>query len=211
LKASSNADEMASPLEARRAEIARRYKAKKKARRPVSMMALRIAELRRLFTARYGLTLPDDAAGREDVRIMAHHLARTADARRRITAYLELAAPWLPPNDVVALITAVLANPLRWRADTLAKRLNLTNAERRRLNIRTIGAVDRMKTQRAADSKQRKRLAEQARRRARGVQPRKNYRATSLSRTKPWVTLGISRTTWYRSRRDRRETSPCPI
>ena len=40
------------------------------------------------------------------------------------------------------LIAAVVAKPLRWRADKLAARVGLTAAERERLNIRTIGAVD---------------------------------------------------------------------
>ena len=57
------------------AEIARRYKAKQAQKPRVSIGSLRINELNRLFTARYGLTLPDDDAGRDDIVVMAQHLA----------------------------------------------------------------------------------------------------------------------------------------
>ena len=123
-----------------RVEIARKYA--RRERQPVSLVALRIADLRRLFRARYGRTLPDDDAGREDARIMAHHLARLANPERRIAAWLELHAPWMAAADVATLITKVMTKPLRWRADKLAVRLNLFDAERHRLRITTIGAVD---------------------------------------------------------------------
>jgi hypothetical protein len=200
---------MATPTEARRKEIARKYRRRRRDRL-VSMAALRIAELRRLFRSRYGETLPDDDAGRDEALVMAHHLARRAgDPHRRIASWLELHAPWMTPADLRGLITAVLAKPLRWRADKLAVRLNLTDAERRRLRITTIGAVDRTKAERLADRKERKRLAQRARRRARGVRLRSEYHACSLTRTKPWRDLGMSRATWYRQPRPSAETSPC--
>jgi hypothetical protein len=64
-----------SALQGRRAEIDRRYgNAKVAKRQAVSMSALRLADLRRVYAARYGRTLPDDDAGRDDVLILAHHL-----------------------------------------------------------------------------------------------------------------------------------------
>jgi len=150
--------------------------------------------------------LPDDDAGRDEALVMAHHLARRpGDRRRHITAWLELWAPWMPPAEVAALITAVLARPIRWRADTLAQRLNLTDAERRRLRITTIGASDKTKAQRLAERKERKRAADRLRRQrnrqARGARPRPDYEATSLTRIKPWERLGMSRAGWYRHRK----------
>src|SRR5436190_11087124 len=109
---------------AKHAEIARRYEAKRRKRPPVSMAALRVAELRRLFRARYGAELPDDDAGRADARLMAHHLAhRIGDPARRIVSWLASAAPWLDENARADLAAAIVAKPLRYRADTLAKRL----------------------------------------------------------------------------------------
>ena len=146
--------------------------------------------------------LTDDDSGRDDALTMAHHLARRpGDQQRRIASWIDLHAPWMAADELADLITAVLAKPLRWRADKLGARLNLTDADRRRLRITTIGAVDRTKAERIADRKQRKREAERARRRARGTRPRKQYEAASLSATKPWLAAGCSRATWYRHAR----------
>jgi hypothetical protein len=41
---------------------------------------------------------------------------------------------------------------------------------------------------------------EKARRRGRQVKSRREYEANSINRTKPWLALGISRATWYRTR-----------
>jgi hypothetical protein len=192
---------MASRIEARRREIRRRYRAKNRERK-LSMAALRIAELRRLFQARYGDELPDDDAGRADARLMAQHLARRpGDQRRRIVSWCETWAPWMPADELEQLIADVIDKPRKWRADTLAAKLNLTDAERRKHRITTIGAVDRTKAERLADRKQRKREAARARRQARGAKPRKQYESTSATATKPWLALGISRATWYRHAR----------
>ena len=180
---------------------------KKRARPPFSMAALRSAELSKLFRHRYGeFNLPDDDAGRHDVKIMLHHLAKRHADPKRIRTWMAAYAPWMPEDQSNELIRYVLAKPLRWRADTLAREMNLTEAERRRLNIRSIGAVDMTKEER----KQRRRLEqrqrtrrnrqERARRRGRQVKLRGEYEASSINRTKPWLALGISRATWYRTR-----------
>jgi hypothetical protein len=188
---------------ARHAEIARRY-GQKKPREPFNIAGLRIAELRRLYQARYGHVLPDDDAGRDDVLIMAYHLARgSGDAKRNITNWIALYAPWMPSGEVENLISMVVAQPLLFRADKLGVRLNLTNAERQRLRIRTIRAVDRTRAEQLAECKERKRKADrlrrQQRRRTTGARPRAEYEANSLSRSKPWAALGMSRAAWYRA------------
>ena len=190
-------------VDQRRAEIARRYKAKNANKPPISLTALRIAELRRLFLDRYGRTLPDDDAGRDDVLVMAHHIARRqGDPSRAIRSWIELQAPWMTSTETAVTISTVLARPLRWRADKLALRLRLTEAERRRLHICTIGAIDMTKAERKEARKLRQRQRDRARRRARGAKPRHHYEANSISRAKPWLALGISRATWYRQRRE---------
>ena len=102
------------------------------------MAGLRCAELERLFAARYGHELPDDDAGRADVVIMLHHLARCAgDPRQRSTAWCAAHAPWLAAAaELEAMLDDVIEKPRRWRADILAERLGLTAAERRRLASR---------------------------------------------------------------------------
>jgi hypothetical protein len=183
----------------RHAEIARRYDKHKGERQPVSRATLRIAELRRLLTARYGLVLTDDDAGRGDAFIMGCHLAMRPEADQRIPAWLSLWCPWMPPDEVQGFTARIIAKPIRWRADKLAARLHLTEDERRRLRITTIGAIDLTKEQRKARRKLRNRLLKQAGRRQAGARQRSGYEANSLSRTKPWERLGMSRRSWYRA------------
>jgi hypothetical protein len=49
--------------------------------------------------------------------------------------WLRRCAPWFSESEAEPLIEAALRNPIRWKADTLAARLNLTDAERSRLKI----------------------------------------------------------------------------
>jgi hypothetical protein len=185
----------------RRAEIARRYDKDKGERPRVSQAVLRCAQLRRLFQARYGHVLPDEDAGREDAFVMINHLAKRPDAQRLVPAFLSLWCPWMTTDEIGAMTTKVIAKPLRWKADTLAARLNLEHAERQRHRITTIGATDLTKEQREARRRSRKQQRKKLKRRAQGVKPRAEYEANSLSRTKPWEAEGISRSTWGRRRR----------
>jgi hypothetical protein len=104
-------------------------------------------------------------------------------------------------DQVDELIDRVIAFPLRFRADTLGRRLGLTEAVRRRLGIRTIGSVDMTTAERQRARKLAARERQRARRRARGAKPRAAYlEANSIKRAKPWEELGISRASWYRRR-----------
>jgi hypothetical protein len=183
---------------AKRAEIALRYNGAKRGDDRVHLAPIRIAELCRIFRDRYGQHLPDDA-GREDARIMANHLAMLkGDQRRNIASWMARWAPWMRLDEVSRLIDAVLAKSLRWCADTLGKRLNLTEAERSRLKITTIGSVDMTKAERESARKARKRQAKRQQRRKQGIKPRAEYEQHSINRAKPWIAEGISRRTWYR-------------
>jgi hypothetical protein len=90
--------------------------------------------------------------------------------------WLRRCAPWLDQATADRLVARAIARPIRWNADTLAQRLNLTSEERDR-------------------------QAKEAKRRAAGARPQ----ALSTSRTKPWIALGISRSKWYADRRAVRE------
>jgi hypothetical protein len=151
----------ASLIRAKRRWIAIKYR---RPRKPSSMAALRCAELNRYAYDRYGPFLPDDDAGKDDAFVMVHHLAlMSGDKGSRIEAWLTARTPWMSADGIATLIDTVIAKPLRWRADTLAKRLNLKEADRARLRITTIGAADMTKAEREAATEARKR---QAKRRA---------------------------------------------
>jgi hypothetical protein len=142
----------------------------------VSIVALRVAELGRLFAARYkGGPLPDDDSGRHDLMFVVHHPAHTRDPEARARSWLRVWAPWLGQEEQDELIARAILKPLRWRADTLGRELNVTVEERARLDLRTVGAADVTKDQRAEELRERRRLAEQLRRRSKGALPRDEY------------------------------------
>jgi hypothetical protein len=86
-------------------------------------------------------------------------------------------------------------------ADNLAKFLGVTYAQRQDLRLTTIGSVDVKKRARKELRKRRDRVAKEAKRRALGMRPQ----SESLSATKPWEKLGMSRTVWYRQNKARRK------
>ncbi|MEH2589872.1 hypothetical protein V1273_003711 [Bradyrhizobium sp. AZCC 1721] len=182
-------------------EIDVRYRNAEK--RPPSMARLRCGDLKRLFVHQYGYVLPDDDAGRDDARIMLHHLAMLPGERRRpMASWLRIWAPWMVLEEASRLVDAVLAKPIRWRADTLAKRLGLTAAVRSELGITTIGAIDLLKAEREEARNARSLQRRVKKRRKRGVQPRDEWLAQhSKERTKPWEAEGVSRRTWFRRRK----------
>jgi hypothetical protein len=168
-----------------------------------SMIGLRVRELQIIFWSRNGaMRLVDDDAGRDDAMMALHHMAGlTIDPRGRMSSWLSTWAPWMPPGEATGLIERAMKERRRYRADTLAHRLNLHLDERTRLGISTIGAVDKPKAQRLADQKEQRRLAQLKRRRAQGIKPRASYVGSGTANAKPWIGEGISRRTWYRRHR----------
>lgn len=128
------------------------YSTRQKRRRsrasPCQLAALRLHDLGRLFRARYGLVMPDDDAGRDDIAVAANHLASLAHPKGAITKWLEVWAPWMTLADRKEIIIEAMTNQQHWTADQLAWRLRLTDADRTALAITTIGAIDCSKAQR---------------------------------------------------------------
>jgi hypothetical protein len=182
-----------------------RQRKRRRNRRSNPKTYVRIRELERLFADRYGPTLPNDDAGLDDIFVMANHLAHLDAPDRKIMTWLRRWAPWHDDDSTAALIRAVTSKPLKWRADALAERLGLDYATRTRLKITTIGAIDCGKAKRAA--LRRKRAA--ARERARRAKSGAVAHASSAARAKPWKALGISRRTYFRRQREKRQAN-CP-
>jgi hypothetical protein len=163
------------------------------------MTRVRLRELERLFSSRYGKFLPDSDDGRNALEIAAHHIAHMGpDAERHIRDWARVWAPWMPAKRLAQLTRSVLLRPAKFKADTVGSRLQVTPEEREALKLTTIGAVGQSPEIRRAFRKARRRDAERRRRRRRGAKPREEYEVTSLTRTKPWEVLGMSRRTWYR-------------
>ncbi|WP_152621176.1 hypothetical protein [Bradyrhizobium japonicum] len=194
---------------AKHREIERRHRRSRRYDTGPLIARLRAVELERIFVHTYGArSLPDDDAGRADLRLMADHLAQIDPRRIRIWA-----ADWLPEIEGAELDALIASAGVgrRWKADPLALALGLDDATRTRLKIRTIGAVDCTKTQRKACRRRKRILAARARRAAAGAKPR----AQAAESLMPWVAEGISRRTWYRRRAkvgtDGTDTRPVPL
>jgi hypothetical protein len=93
---------------------------------------------------------------------------------------------------------AAATTPARMSDDSLAKFLSVTYAQRQALGLRAIGSIDVGKRARKVLRRRKDRLYQEARRRARGARPH----SESLSRTKPWKAMKMSRAKWYRQRRE---------
>jgi hypothetical protein len=178
---------------------------RRRTRRSPKFPNLRKRELETIFAERYGGQLPDDDAGRGDLRLMGDHLAQLST--HHVVAWACAWAPWADDDEIDILIELVGPGK-HWKADALGKELNLDDAMRTRLKIRTIGAVDRTKAQRMKRCRKRKAATEAARRAEAGAVPR----TMSAARLKPWEALGISRRTYYRNwARGTDGTNSCPI
>ncbi|MBV9240391.1 MAG: hypothetical protein JO314_00135 [Acidobacteria bacterium] len=132
--------------EALHREVELRYttdakKRKKRNRVPFTVSRARIADLKKIFRDRYGNQFPNDDAGRDDIRVMAHHFAWHTNHPHLFINYSELmCGSWLPPAELAQIIAEVKAKPRFWSADELAEQLNLNYADRMRLGIKSIGA-----------------------------------------------------------------------
>jgi hypothetical protein len=194
--------------QARHREIA--IEQRRRQRKPSSPKKnVRICDLERIYADRYGPVLPDDDAGRDDLFVMANHLAHLDAPDRRISAFVRRCAPWHGDDNTAELIEAVIAKPLKWRADKLAQRLGLDYATRTRLGITTIGAIDCKKAKRGRLRGKRAATREMERRAKAGAKPH----ALSAEQTKPWIDEGVSRATHFRRMKAARdetvETDSC--
>lgn len=174
---------------------------KKRRRRFVTFrVSFRMAELFRVFCHRYGRApLPDDDAGRDDLKLAFQVLSTTGKPDLRMVEVARTWAPWFPPDDLAALVADVVAHPRRFKADTVAARLGITAEVRTLLKLRTIGAIDETAEQRKQKRSEQQRRAKEQKRRAAGIPTVGEIRATR-TRNEPWIKAGIPRSTWYRHR-----------
>ncbi len=181
-----------------------RRRRKGRSRTGAPLHALRIRDLEIIIRNRWGATLPDDDSGRDDALIVLHHMVNYAvDPHGRMVAWLAARCPWMAAEEAAQTIDRVLASPRRFKADTLAAKLNLIAADRARWGITTIGAVDLPKEKRLARRRARDRERKEHKRRTAGARPRAEYLASIKSaEPKPWQAAGMSRAAWYRRQRE---------
>lgn len=154
-------------IAARKWEIKRRYSHKAKVgKRTRSMAAIRLAELTRWLHDTHGAGAELEPSDQSVLiaRIFAHHMAALPEMSRRVQAWIDRYTPWLTLASQEVLIAEIASCPLKWSADKLAWKLGLTDDQRSRLKITTIGAVDCNREQRKARDRQRRAEREKQRR-----------------------------------------------
>ena len=138
-------------ITARKWEIKRRYSSKAKVgKRTRSMAAIRLAELKRWFDDQIGQGVELEASQWSEgiARIFVHHLVVLTDGTRKASEWLGTYCPWINTQDREYMITEANHCPLKWTADVLGWKIRLTDEQRSRLKIKTIGALGINKEQR---------------------------------------------------------------
>jgi hypothetical protein len=165
---------------------------------------LRLGNIKRLLRDRYGPTLPDDDAGRDDLHELLLPVSLGKSPAKVMANFIGNWAPWMSETEAAELIQHIerTPTPLRHRtAKDLGQRLNVTNAERERLALWTIFPANMTDAQMAEWRNLKRNRRRAQRRRWAGTRGCTTYVATSLSKQKPWQLEGISRRTWYRRRK----------
>lgn len=133
-------------------------------KRNAAMAALRLADLTRWMDDVFGAGVELDPSTRSEdiVRIFVHHFPPLRDGTRRASEWMLTYAPWISRRDREAMISESAQCQIFLCADKLGWKLGLTDEQRTRLRITTIGAVGVSKEMRAA--RRRKAHAERQRR-----------------------------------------------
>jgi hypothetical protein len=72
---------------------------------------LRLGDVQKVLRSRYGHTLPDDDAGREDLHEMLLPISLGDGADRKMHHAIDLWAPWMDADERLALIDRVNRTP----------------------------------------------------------------------------------------------------
>lgn len=116
----------------------------------------RVKDLRRVLTDRWGLRLPDDETGRALLAIVIDHALLIArDLAEKMALQL---LPDISDAEMGYMVDRA-GDGRMWGPQALANAIGLTETDRVRLQVRTIGAVDITPSQRRTRKRQRRRDA----------------------------------------------------
>lgn len=167
----------------------------------------RCVEIEKLIRHRHGRFVPET----DDAHIYADVIASLVfaefggeEVERWIRGWCKRWMPWHDEDFIDQIVyTRLKVNYSPLSADAIARRLNVSYDERCLLDLRTIGAYDVSKSERAkiqkAKVKARDRERKEQARRANGQIKRSQYLAQSHSQIEPWKQFGYSRRTWERN------------
>ena len=145
---------------------------------------LRLRDVRNYLRCRYGNVLPNDDAGREDLRELLYPISVGPNPTIKMPKAIELWAPWMSPAEAGELTDAINLMPIWLRkpsARELGKRLRVTNQMRQLWRLWTIAPCDltdqELAEQRKAKDRERKRRSRERQRQRRGRQTREQWLA----------------------------------
>jgi hypothetical protein len=167
------------------------------------ILRVRLGHVRRVLQSRYGVAVPDDDAGYEDLRVYLHVKAQACLPKNRERALLNeigLMATWMPLERARQVATEIATKPMKLTSVTLGEMLNLSSEERARLSVWQIRAVGETTEDMKERRRQRNRDLQRIKRARAGGQTREQYRRSALSNTKPWEAMGVCRRTYERRR-----------
>jgi hypothetical protein len=167
------------------------------------ILRVRLGHVRRVLQSRYGVKVPDDDAGYEDLRVYLHTKAQCCLPRNRERALLneiDLMAPWMPVDRARQVAAEIATKPMKLTSITLGQMLNLSSEERVCLSVWQIRAVGETTEDMKERRRQRNRDLQRIKRARDGSQTREQYRRSALSNTKPWEAMGVCRRTYERRR-----------
>lgn len=142
-------------IAARRWEIKQRYERHTKVgKRTKSMAAIRLAELTRWLEDTHRIVLEPSDQSETIARIFVHHFIGLSQGKRRASEWLNRHCPTMSLRDRERMISDASHCPLKWSADKLGWKIGLTDEQRARLKIKTIGARGINKEQRAQRRKE---------------------------------------------------------
>jgi hypothetical protein len=154
-----------------------------KAKAKFNFRQRRLREFEMIIRNRYGGRAVDtDDHVEEFIELVANHALDPEQTR----GWCRTWTPRAPAQLVEDAIAAATRKPRLYRADKVATMLGVSYAERQWLGLRTIGAVDVSKAERAQLREERKRLAKAKKRREAGATPRSDSKAAQAR------ALGIS-------------------
>jgi hypothetical protein len=171
-----------------------------------TMRRLRLGDVQKVLRQRYGHTLPDDDAGREDLRELLLPISLGQEAGRKMENAVQVWAPWMNAAEAGQLMDEINRSPVYLRKPTgreLGERLRLTYQERQAWGIRTIAPCDLTDDELLERRKARAAFRKWKRRQAAGTRTRAKYLASfakSQNKQRPWEQEGISRSQWFARR-----------
>lgn len=188
------------PISIGQAEGTKRGPARKRGARPRSLGSLRLVELEKLLRHRGLQSAPAD-----HLVVVVHHVLNefpnptSCEAIDAAREHLSVLARDLPLVEREAIIEGAAMTCRRWSARALGQALDLTNKERKALDIRTFKFAGQTRKEQREAKRTRDRAGAARRRRDRGATERCVYEAESVAEEAR--RSGVSRMTIYRRRR----------